>query len=192
MMGHEAGLCSLQLAVLDAGGEHEYHHSRSMNRLKGNPMRALFLASTAAQVTRWLPASERAFGTGWHSRSSRRDWPRGPSCFCRGVSVLKALIAQHLIWRLKTAMETHSYLKYVFSSFLGRREEKLVSKKLLQVHNSASEPRSSFHLSSRSDRSPVPMASSIQTLLCSLWKTLTQSRHLISYPNKSQPGQKRA
>lgn len=158
-MGHEAGLRSLQLAVLDAGGEHGYRHSGSTNGLKGNPTRALFLAGTAGQVTRCPPASGRAFGTGWHSRSSRRDRPRGSSCFCRGVSVLKALIAQHLIWRLKTAMETHSYLKYAFSSFLGRREEKLVSKKLLQVHNSASEPRSSFHLSSRSDRSPVPMAS---------------------------------
>lgn len=44
-------------------------------------------------------------------------------------------------------LETRNYLKYVFPSFLGREEEKLVSKKLLQVHNSPLEPRSSFHLS---------------------------------------------
>lgn len=150
-------------------------------------MRALWLPSTAAGVTRRSPASERAVGTG--AAAPEGTGEAQPSCFCRGFWILKALIAQHLIWRLKPAMETRNYLKYVFSSFLGREEEKLVSKKLQQVHNSPSEPRSSFHPSSRS---PAPTASSRQTLLCSLWKALVRPRYPIHYPYKAWPGQMRA
>lgn len=90
---------------------------------------------------------QRALGTQSHHYRPRRAWQRGPSCSHRGFWIPKAFIAQHPIWRLKMVLETRNYLKYVFSSFLGREEEKPVSKKLLQVHNSPSEPRSSFHLS---------------------------------------------
>ena len=171
----------LQLTVLDASRA-EASSEQVHEGLKGDPTRALLLPSTAARAIAALqplkgllgPAAPAPEGTG----------EAGPSCFRRGFWILKALIAQHLIWRLKTAMETHNYLKYVFSSFLGREEEKPVSKKLLQVHNSPSEPRSLFHLSSWSDRSLAP--SSMQILWSSLWKTLTQSRHPIPYPDKSR------
>lgn len=85
-------------------------------------------------------------------------------------------------------METHNYLKYVFSSFLGREEEKPVSKKIYyKVHNSPSEPRSSFHPSSRSDCSPGKFNTtpSVQPR-----ETLAQSQHLMPDPDQSQPGQK--
>lgn len=179
-MGHEAELCLLQLAVLDA--------SRSMGGLKGNPRERFsspaLLHESPAALQR---VSETALRTG--AAAPEGTGEAEPSCFCRGFWILKALIAQHLIWRLKTAMETRNYLKYVFSSFLGREEEKLVSKKLQQVHNSPSEPRSLFHPSSSS---PAPMASSMQTLLCSLWKALTQPWHSIPHPDKSWPGERRA
>lgn len=149
------------LAVLDASGEHRYYQSRFTRGLKGSPT-SVILPQHCCISHPLLSSLWKAFGTSCCSRSSRRVWWSGALLLLqRGFWILKTLIAQHLIWRLKMAMETHNYLKYVFSSFLGREEEKLVSKKLLQVHNSPSEPRSSFHLSSQSDRSPAPTASSV-------------------------------
>lgn len=140
--------------MLDASREHKSPPSRFPRGLRGNPMERVTPPWHCCMSHPLLSSLSTAFGTGCHSTAPERTGGAGTSCFCRGFWILKALIAQHLIWRLKPAMETRNYLKYVFSSFLGREEEKLVSKKLLQVYNSSSEPRSSFHLSLRSDCSP--------------------------------------
>lgn len=121
--------------------------------------------STSPRRLRTVPAPD---GTGG----------AGPSSCCRGFWIPKAPIAQHLIWRPKPATETRNYLKYVFSSFLGRGEEIWFPKSYCEL-TGALESRGPH--SRHSPSAHLQWKPGVQPL-----RSLTQHRHPIPHPNKSQ------
>lgn len=148
------------------------------------------LPGTAARAILHPLASGRAFGAG--CGSSRRAWLSGALlCLQRAFWIPQALVTQHLIWRLKTAMETRNYLKYASSSFLGREEEKLASKKLLHVDNSTESRGPGFTSPcGRAEDTRQASGAAPKTLTALALDTLppkTQSRHHMNPPGGVPP-----
>lgn len=88
-------------------------------------------------------------------------------------------------------METRNYLKYASSSFLGREEEKLASKKLLHVDNSTESrgPGFTSPCGRAEDTRQAPGAApkTLTTLALDTLPPKTQSKHHMNPPGGVPP-----